>query len=693
MKCCFSSHDHDEVISGVLSASKKALELGKSALEFFSVPGLAPAADVLIALIDRVEEVRTTQDGLEELSGEVSLLVQAVKKMNRETEEGMKKDSALGDRLRSSPELPDRFIEFRDKINGLKTQADELYKGPFFLRCFYSSRDTETLKKLQRGVTSALNYFNLLGKLEAWAEGHTLADTDLPSKPICILTGGVGTRKSTIASEFAKRLDSDTQPRNAYGASFFFDCQVEDLSSTKFFFRQPTVMAARNEVSSRHPGIVLVVDAVDECKDEDPPQLVPRLLDILVECVRKAPFPLRVFITSRPDHHSRQHILSKHSADVHRISLDDLSLQSVTDDISTFLRNRFSQTAPGKRVLEGQPQLIEGLASLADRNFLVARIAMETLESNPRHFEVRLQQLLADPSVREGSLTQPTTPSHQAVPRDPLDGLYLSILETAFPSGSAKYEEQLRVRLQTVLGCIALLGSDHLSLRAIEAFTSVSPNDSLAVLTKLRSVVLSDGDKFLVDPTRCTNSLYLVDKPREHARIAQGCLNAVMSLAPNSSVGVAGTEGRADRVKEHVSPHVRYACLHWASHLGEAKKTAGLTTALDKFATPQTMRKWVETVGHLGRLDVAEAALDSASKWEEPNNPTRGRLDKARQLVADHYEEIEKSPGAVYSFKIKEDSGAHHNPAAAVGKPVLRKDTEYFDAMLSFPGGLPKDSV
>ncbi|KAM5544124.1 hypothetical protein V8D89_002173 [Ganoderma adspersum] len=181
---------------------------------------------------------------------------------------------------------------------------------------------------------------------------------------------------------------------------------------------------------------------------------------------------------------------------------------------------------------------------------------------------------------------------------------------------------------KTVLGCVVLLGLDHLSLRAIEAFTSVSPNNSLAVLTKLRSVVLSDGDK-------------------------------------------GGTEGPADGVKEHVSLHVHYACLHWVSHLGEAKKTARLTMALDKFATPQTMGKWVETLGHLGWLDVAEVALDSASKWEEPNNPMRGCLDKARQLVANHYEKIEKSPGAVYSFEIREDSGAHHNPAAEYRIPRL----------------------
>ena len=52
---CFSSLAHNERIYDVLSGAKTVLEVSKSALEGCPIPGLAPVADVLIALIDRVE--------------------------------------------------------------------------------------------------------------------------------------------------------------------------------------------------------------------------------------------------------------------------------------------------------------------------------------------------------------------------------------------------------------------------------------------------------------------------------------------------------------------------------------------------------------------------------------------------------------------------------------------------------------
>ncbi len=52
---CFSPHAHNERIYDVLSGTKNVLEVGKCALEVLPVPGLAPVADVLIALIARVE--------------------------------------------------------------------------------------------------------------------------------------------------------------------------------------------------------------------------------------------------------------------------------------------------------------------------------------------------------------------------------------------------------------------------------------------------------------------------------------------------------------------------------------------------------------------------------------------------------------------------------------------------------------
>ena len=62
MKCFASkSSAHREHIDDILSGAKRVLEAGKAANNVLSIPGLEPVANILIALIDRVE-VRTPDD-------------------------------------------------------------------------------------------------------------------------------------------------------------------------------------------------------------------------------------------------------------------------------------------------------------------------------------------------------------------------------------------------------------------------------------------------------------------------------------------------------------------------------------------------------------------------------------------------------------------------------------------------------
>ena len=408
----------------------------------------------------------------------------------------------------------------------------------------------------------------LFEELGAWAE----RGPDLPNKFICALTGGVGTGKSTIASEFARRLAG----RGSYGASFFFDCRVEDVSTPRLFFstlayqlaqaqnslRAPIVNAAReylkgdkhqamkyqgedlfrwpiSQVDSGHAAVFLVVDAIDECKE-----LASELLDDLMTYVPQAPFPLRVFITSLPDANGELRAPLRDSDAVHRVSLDHIPPKSVTNDIALFLNKQLSQIAHGRAVIEKLAQqydsdVVSRLAQRMGRNFLGASIAMNTLSKSgdPEQFEERLKKLLDyDPTIPKKPLGQ-------------LDGLYLLVLQTAFQSETSGTSSPPHVDqsiVQVVLGCIALL-EDSLSPRDLEGLTRVSCGDFVPVLNRLSSVVLfdlEDMDKafhpihatfpqFLVDPARCTDPQFAVNISRQQARLAQGCLNVVTSLASN----------------------------------------------------------------------------------------------------------------------------------------------------------------
>ena len=62
------------------------------------------------------------------------------------------------------------------------------------------------------------------------------------------------------------------------------------------------------------------------------------------------------------------------------------------------------------------------------------------------------------------------------------------------------------------------------------------------------------------------------------------------------------------------SEHVQYACLYWAEHLAGAGENESLVRRLAVFSS-HSIKTWVEALGYMGRLDVAERALATAHEW------------------------------------------------------------------------------
>ncbi|PIL29479.1 hypothetical protein GSI_08421 [Ganoderma sinense ZZ0214-1] len=534
----------------------------------------------------------------------------------------------------------------------------------------------------------------VLEELEDWV--HT-APSD---KSICVLNGAVGTGKSSIASHFARRL----RESGHLGAAIFFDRGVDALSSTRLFFsslayqlahsqdsfrphvftaveeylrlgrsqdvkyqgehlvRQP-LLAARNQ---RTP-VVIVVDAVDEC-EEDSPGLLSTVLQLLATCVRDVTFPLRIFLTSVPEHFL-DGPLSQGTVTVRRMSLHTLSRESVNRDIAIFIRNRLSRMKSSKSLLAERPDLVDRLVIRANGLFVYARTAMDFFHDDPEKLEERLDLLF---SIIPSGL-------------EPLDSLYLSILQYAFPPTRLEQQPALRAVVQSVLGCIPVL-RDPISPRALESLVHVPYKDSLPVLHQLRCMILSNGNdpdelfrpvhatfaQFLASSARCPNRLYLVDVKRANARLAEGCLKVIRNLDKNMcrledpSLRKADIPDLADRLHTHVPPHVQYACLHWATHLqgacrpGDAHETKGcrcveLVDLVKDFATMK-MLVWMEALGYLGRLDVAMRGLVAARDYLGTRHPRiRSVLEGGCQLLVDHQAEIEACPDDVYLSKIPQE--------------------------------------
>ncbi|KAM5544472.1 hypothetical protein V8D89_002132 [Ganoderma adspersum] len=472
----------------------------------------------------------------------------------------------------------------------------------------------------------------------------------LSSKPVCILTGGLGTGKSTIASEFARQRYN----KGDYGASFFFVHGEAGLDSTHLVFptlarqlaytqralRPHIVHAAREHLkkgkhqpmkydalnllhqalrnaSVQHPPVFLVIDALNECTEETRTVSVPEMLDLLIGSVLQARFPLRVLITSRPDSLIDKTLQrSPWAWLVHKISLHDLSPESVQWDMAIFVRDKLEKLPSGQALLQERPEVANRLAERAGGLFVYAKTAMDFLGDYPGFVEDGLDGLLS-----EGS-------SEFAAALQPLDDLYLTVLEIAFPSKDLSQVPRLRQALESTLGNIAVL-RNPMSPAVLESVTGVPRREITNVLNRLRSVVLYDAEKpdekfrplhatfpqFLLDATRCRSPWYHIDAHRQHSRMAAGCLCALGALEenmcrlPDPRVSQVDKSDLAERMRMYVSEHVQYA--------------------LDIVT---------------GALDAARAYLKGAPQYQDVDS----LLEGVQKLVVDHYLDIEECPYSIH---------------------------------------------
>ena len=175
---------------------------------------------------------------------------------------------------------------------------------------------------------------HILEKLAQWAR-----DTSAPS--IFWLTGMAGTGKTSIASSFCKRLADEAD----LGGSFFCSRTAATVEQTEVRRIVPTLvrllarkdaafeaaivaeLTADPDVSEKTVAIqakrllgvpsaklpsryktpfVFVIDALDECSS---PQATAEFIHALIDLTHDlalAPFPVKFFVTSRPEPHIRR---------------------------------------------------------------------------------------------------------------------------------------------------------------------------------------------------------------------------------------------------------------------------------------------------------------------------------------------------------------------------------------------------
>lgn len=375
-----------------------------------------------------------------------------------------------------------------------------------------------------------------------------------------------------------------------------------------------------HSVGKAFPRSVIVLDAIDECKDTDTNPTTSTILSALSRYVSELT-RLKIIVTSRPE---RRIANAFQSGDLksatQRLVLHEIQLGVVQDEIKHYLTSKLASTREYYSLGKEWPPLpdIHRLAYMSFGLFIFAATSIRFIDdpnySNPR------RQL-------ENLLRTTTTFAAKSSPHHHLDQLYNQVLTLAFPDISL----DLVTRLRKVLGSIVLL-QDPLSPLALERLLDLEPTDVRQTLLHLHSVIIvPENDSqairllhpsffdFITNSARCPNPNFYVNAQTQHTLIACACLETMKGLKHDicdiKDPGLLNSEIRdlSTRLATHIPTHLQYACRHWAFHLASSTISDSLLDLAKEFSTKYLLW-WVEVCSLLGDLRNALLSLNTAKR-------------------------------------------------------------------------------
>jgi hypothetical protein len=376
---------------------------------------------------------------------------------------------------------------------------------------------------------------------------------------------------------------------------------------------------------------VVVIDALDECKDES---TTSTLLRFLAQNVSRIP-SVRFFITSRPELHIRSgFLLEEIHCRTDTMVLHLIKADTVEADIRHVLRTELTALARRRHELKLPEQWytedqVEQLAKKAGGLFIFASTVVKALDRKGVSPRKQISKLLADPtaSLHEG--------------RAGLNKLYSDILKEAVSEKAIK----LASKLQSILG-ILVVARDLISATTVASLMGGDwdAEDVRVALDGLYSVLVVPEDErdplqfyhksfpdFLVDSSRCTDSRFQINRDDYEFTMAQKCLTVMEHKLKRNICGLKryamnDTLDVSQRDK-CIDESLRYSCRYWSEHILPDSRhhdtllnshclehLEAIRTILEEWFTTRLLY-WLEVLSLLHELGQAVRALSSMREW------------------------------------------------------------------------------
>ncbi|OCK83071.1 WD40 repeat-like protein [Lepidopterella palustris CBS 459.81] len=475
---------------------------------------------------------------------------------------------------------------------------------------------------------------------------------DPRGKHIFWLRGMAGTGKSTIARTVARHFSEEGQ----LGASFFFSKGGGDLGNASKFVPTLAFQLSRYRpgIAERickaivdHPGldqkrdlwkyfiidplsqietstsaplvIIFVIDALDECDNQDDVRLI---LQLFAESKQAGNVKLRIFVTSRPEQPINLGFGSMDGSAHRDIALHSVFQDETERDISAFLKHELGLVSKERGLSPDWPKSkdLEKLVQKANGLFIYAATACRFIRDRNFRPKKQLSLLLKD---------NPSLNSHTAE----LDEMYMQVLRQSVLGGCQSYDQPMVLeRFRKIVGCIVILFKP-LCIRNLSLLLQTGEGDyddddddeeeeeeemkitlhplgsvlDVSNLTEVAPQLLHPSFRdFLLNPKRCTDPQFWVNGKKAHTDLTNNCLKT-MSKSLRKDIcnlrlpGIHTNEVDRSKIEQCIPAELQYACSYWVYHFQESDLSPPLLETVYKFLK-QYLLRWFEALSLLGKM-------------------------------------------------------------------------------------------
>jgi len=486
----------------------------------------------------------------------------------------------------------------------------------------------------------------VLWEIEQWLTGQS-------GQHVFWLNGLAGTGKSTIAQTFAETAFADGR----VGASLFCSRDFGDRSNLQAIFptlafqlahQEPLFQKELLKVLKTRPDVgreslcsqmekiivgplkaaniptLIIIDALDECKDEEPASAILSILSRYVDQIPKVKF----FITGRPEPRIRSGFRLKSLVQITEIlKLHEVKPEVVDRDIELFFHTQFTNLAKHRSDCD----LTQDWPSSSDIRILCKKAAGFFIYASTVVKFVMLSENCLPTEQLNHITSLPQSTFHEG--RSGIDILYTQVLKQAVSVMDLDNEEP-HSRFRTVVGAV-LLVFNPLSVQTLSGLlgvpgvsTTLHPLHSLLLVPTSNAAPVHIFHKsfpdFLMDTKRCTNHRFFIDPPIHHREILLSCLNVMKERLKKNicnledHVLLSEVRDLPERRMAHIGDTLGYACCFWSNHLmgipGSGPGVEKVWKAIDEFFTMHLLF-WIEVLSLTGNLDVCVYSLNNVQQW------------------------------------------------------------------------------